>query len=132
MTGKKLTTGQMIDQLGMRDVAQNQKGTLVGYDRKGNMVMWYPEEDKPQDNEGNNFYMYYPRIKNDIWEIRYQYVDYEEAQSAHVDRRKTIRYVHTNGKEYLFVRGTPGPFKELGQEGITLTDLVRGKWLIDI
>lgn len=64
----KLTTGQMIDKLGINDIAINQKGWVVGYDHKGNLLTWDEGENKPQIQEGNEFHIYYPWVK-DMWEI---------------------------------------------------------------
>lgn len=67
---EKLTTGQMIDRLGLMDVAINQDGYKVGYDHKGNLLMWGKHEEKPQIKEGNEFLVYFPLAKNDVWIIK--------------------------------------------------------------
>lgn len=65
----ELTTGQMLDKLGLQDIAVNQDGYKVAYDRKGNLLMWGKHEEKPLDKEGNEFCIYLPWINKDRWEI---------------------------------------------------------------
>jgi hypothetical protein len=67
---EKLTTGQMLDKLGLEDIATNQDGYSVGYDHKGNLLMWSKGEEKPETKDGNEFRIYNPWVKEDQWEIQ--------------------------------------------------------------
>lgn len=125
-----LTTGQMLDQLGIEDTATNQEGYKVGYNHKGNLLFWGPGEEKPQVAEGNTFSVYYPFFKRDRWEINYHFVDFEEARYAHTNENKTIILFYTKEKQYKFVPGEDGHFIEMANDDIGFDDLVKGKWII--
>jgi hypothetical protein len=127
---EKLTTTQMIERLGLEDVAINQDGYKVGYDHKGNLIFWSENENKPQVTEGNRFAIYFPWLKKDRWGINHHFVDYEEAMSANADEKKTVIYYHSEGMQYRFVPGEYGHFIKLGEDGIGLNELAKGKWII--
>lgn len=128
---RKLTTGQMIDQLGMEDVAISQSGYKVGYDHKGNLLMWGEKEEKPQITDGNQFSLFYSWAKNDRWEINYQFVDFEEAMSVHSREEKTVVYYHSEEQQYRFVHGETDHFKQLSQDSIGLDEITKGKWIVE-
>jgi hypothetical protein len=69
---ENLTTSQMLDRLDLNDIATNQDGYKVGYDHKGNLLMWEDGEEKPEIQEGNEFIIYFPWVKNDVWTIQKQ------------------------------------------------------------
>lgn len=127
----KLTTGQMIDKLGLEDIAINQDGYKVGYDSKGNLLMWDKNEEKPDCSESNNLIIYYPWVKHDSWKINYHFVDFEEAQYAHAKEGKTVVLYHSENLQYRFVYGEYGHFKQLANDGIGLDELTKGKWIIE-
>lgn len=120
----------MIDRLGIDDIAINQDGYKVGYDHKGNLLMWENEE-KPKMKEGNEFRIWFPWVKNDKWEINHHFVNFEEAQLAHGKEKKTVIYYHDEHMQYKFVYGEYGHFKELANDGIGLHELTEGKWIIE-
>lgn len=128
---EKLTTSQMLERLGMEDVAINQEGNRVGYDHKGNLLMWLEGEEKPQIKEGNEYTIYYPWMKKDRWEINYLFVNFDEAQFAHAEQKKTVVYYHSDNTQYKFTYGKYGHFKQLANDGIELAELTRGKWIIE-
>ncbi|MEH6941496.1 hypothetical protein [Bacillus sp. JJ722] len=130
MSGK-FTTGQMIDRLGLNDVAVNQKGWMVGYDHKGNLLTWDKDEEKPTSKESNEFSIYFPWVNKDIWEINYHFVSFEEAQHAHVKEKRTVVLYQTEDLQYRFIHGEYGHFKQLADDGIDLDELIEGKWLIE-
>lgn len=127
----KFTTAQMIEKLGLEDVAINQDGYKVGYDHKGNLLMWGENEDKPQNSEDNKFFIYYPWVKGDLWEINHHFVDFKEAQKAHTKDKKTVVYYHDEETQYRFVYGEYGHFKQLADDGIGLDEITQGKWIIE-
>ncbi|KON87454.1 hypothetical protein AF332_11860 [Sporosarcina globispora] len=128
---EKLTTGQMIDRLGIDDTATNQDGYKVGYDHKGNLLMWGQHESKPDNREGNDFLVYLSWVKNDSWIINYNFVGFEEAQTAHANEKKTVIYWHDEETQYKFVYGEYGHFRQLANDGIGLEELTNGKWIIE-
>ncbi|PGP12581.1 hypothetical protein COA01_32720 [Bacillus cereus] len=128
---KKLTTGQMIDCLGLNDTAVNQDGYIVGYDHKGNLLLWSKGEKKPNNKESNEFNAYFPWIKKDLWEINYCFVGYEEAMEVHAKEKKTVIYAHDEETQYTFVHGEYGHFQQLANDGIGLSELITGKWIIE-
>ena len=128
---EKLTTSQMIERLGLEDIAINQDGYKVGYDHKGNLLLWGKNEDKPQVTDGNQFVIYFLWIKKDRWEINHDFVDYDEAMSANADEKKTVIYYHNKNKQYRFVSGEYGHFIKLAEDGIGLNELAKGKWIIE-
>lgn len=127
----KFTTAQMIERLGLEDVATNQDGFKVGYDHKGNLLMWDKSEEKPQNSEDNKFVIYYPWVKKDLWEINHHFVDFTEAQKAHAKDKKTVVYYHDEEMQYRFVYGEYGHFKQLADDGIGLDEITKGKWIIE-
>lgn len=127
----KLTTGQMIDQLGWNDTAVNQDGYKVGYDHKGNLLWWEKNEEKPGIKEGNEFAIYFFWVKDDTWEINHHFVDFEEAQRANAEDNKTVVYFHNEATQYRFVPGEYGHFQQLANDGIGLNELTKGKWIIE-
>lgn len=130
MTMKNLTTTQMLEQLGLEDVAVNQEGNHVAYDHKGNLLMWFEGEERPQVKDGNEYVLYYPWVKNDRWEINYHFVDFEEAQLAHARDNKTVVYYHSEEMQYKFVPGETDHFRQLSNDGIALSEITDGKWVI--
>jgi hypothetical protein len=128
---EKLTTTQMLERLGLEDTAENQSGYKVGYDHKGNLLTWGASENKPDIKEGNEFIIYFPWIKNDKWEINNHFVDFEEAQRANAEQKKTVIYFHDEELQYRFVYGEYGHFKQLALDGIGLDELTKGKWIIE-
>ncbi|WP_442636534.1 hypothetical protein [Rossellomorea marisflavi] len=66
------STGEMLNKLGLEDEAENQKGYVVGYDHKGNLITWDKGENKPLIKEGNEFTLYYPWVNDDVWTITKQ------------------------------------------------------------
>lgn len=128
---KKYTTGEMLDRLGINDVAINQKGYRVGYDHKGDLVTWDKNEKKPTVSDGHKFTLYYAWVKDDEWEINYHFVDFEEAQLAHANEKKTVVYVHDEETQYRFVHGEYGHFTKLANDGIGLDEITKGKWIIE-
>lgn len=128
---EKYKTGEMLDKLGLEDVATNQDGYSVGYDHKGNLLMWGKGETKPENKEGNEFSVYFPWVKNDRWQINHNFVGFEEAQYAHAKQKKTVIYYHDEEMQYRFVYGEYGHFKQLANDGIGLNELTNGKWIIE-
>ncbi|PHA02999.1 hypothetical protein COE51_01260 [Bacillus pseudomycoides] len=126
----RLTTGQMIDRLGLEDTAVNQDGYIVGYDHKGNLLMWEVNEEKPEIKEGNEFLVYFPWVRNDTWEIRHHFVSFEEAQRAFADGQN-ITYVHSDDMEYKFIDGKYDHFERLAKDNIALHELMQGRWIIE-
>lgn len=121
----------MIDRLGLNDTAINQDGYKVGYDYKGNLLMWDKDKEKPDFKEGNEFGIYFPWVKNDKWEINYRFVGFDEAQKAHATEKKTVVYYHNEEMQYKFVYGEYGHFQQLASDGIGLDELTIGKWIIE-
>lgn len=128
---KKLSTAQMIEQLGFYDTAVNQSGYQVGYDQKGNLLMWEKGKEKPGIKEGNEFTLYFPYVRKDHWEIQHHFVDFDEAMKVHAEEKKTVVYYHDENLQYRFEYGTYGNFQPLANDGIELKDLVDGKWIIE-
>lgn len=60
---KTLSTAEMLDALGLEDVAINQEGNHVGYSHKGDLLMWFKGEEKPGVAEGNRYEIHYPFLK---------------------------------------------------------------------
>lgn len=130
MATKKYKTGEMLDLLGMNDTAENQDGYRVGYNHKGNLLMWTKNGTKPEVTDGNEFNLYFPYVKNDLWTIHHHYVKYDEAMEAHANSKKTIVYVHDEEMRYTFIHGSYGHFEKLASDGIELSELIKGDWLI--
>lgn len=128
---EKLTTAKMIEKLGLQDEAVNQDGFRVGYDHKGNLLMWDEGEKKPEDSESNKFIIYFPWVKRDVWVINYHFVGFEEAQMAHTKDKKTVVYYHDDKLQYRFVYGEYGHFKQLADDGIGLDEITEGNWIIE-
>ncbi|WCF11434.1 hypothetical protein NDS46_31240 (plasmid) [Paenibacillus thiaminolyticus] len=129
----KLTTAQMIDQLGLEDTATSEDGYTVGYDHKGNLLMWKKDKEKPNIKDGNEFYLHYSSVKNDLWKINYHYVSMEEALKAHTKEKRTIVFVKNDVDRYRFVYGEYGHlhFGQIATDGYSLKELVEGKWIIE-
>lgn len=124
-----LTTGQIIDQLEMGDVAINQDGYKVGYNHKSDLLMWSENEEMPETSEGYLFHIYYPFVKKDRWVIYPLLISFDEALEAHRNDKKTIVLVHQD-KEYEFMYGDSDIFQELAENGIDMNQMKSGKWKI--
>lgn len=127
---EKLTTAQMLEKLGFGDSAINQKGFIVGYTDKGDLITWNEGEEKPGTSD-DKFTLYYPWVKNDVWVIRYEFVEFEEAQHAHTEEHKTVVCYFNDDQQYRFVHGEYGHFKQMANDGISLEDLTKAKWQIE-
>lgn len=128
----KHNTIEMLDKLGLEDTATNQEGYHVGYDHKGNLLMWGPRDEKPTTDE-DKFTIYYPWLKNDTWVITHYYVDYDTAISAFQYQEKTIVFHDEEGKQTrIKPKNTEeNPLLALAEQGVGLMDLVKGKWTIE-
>lgn len=126
-----LSTAEMLDKLGLDDVAVNQQGNHVGYDHKGNLLMWFKNEEKPGVKEGNEYNIYYPFFKKDRWTINHQFIGFEEAMDELEREKRTVIYFHDNGEEYRFHPGEAIPFAKLAEEDIRFSHLTKGRWKIE-
>lgn len=128
---KNLKTGEMLDKLGLRDTAINEKGWHVGYDDKGNLLTWDEGEDKPDVSDGNAFSIVYHWMKESLWEIRPHYVSFEEAMTAHYEEKKTISFFQKDDLVYRFEYGEYGQFQGFANDGYSLKDVAKEQWVIE-
>lgn len=127
---EKLTTGQMIDKLGLEDTAVNEKGFYVGYNHRGDLITWDKGEQKP-DTDENRFNLYYPWVKHDLWMINYHFVSFEEALEAYSTEKKTIVFYVDENLQYRFEYREFGQFDKINSDGYDLAELAKGKWIIE-
>jgi hypothetical protein len=93
-----LTTGQMIDQLKIGEVAVNQEGYKVKYGDTGiDLLFFEPNEEliEPRVMESaDKFIIHGVWVRKDKWRILPKYVSFEEAMKA-LKEGKTV-YCHPN------------------------------------
>lgn len=126
----KLKTGEMLDKLGMNDIAVNQKGHMVGYTEKGDLITWDKGEDKPGTSD-DKFTFYYPNMAKDEWVILHHFVSFEEAMHAFKYDGKDISFHQDEELIYYFRQDDYFPFTKVAADSIHLEEMLNGKWVIE-
>jgi len=127
---EKLTTGQMLDKLGLNDIAVNQNGYIVGYTEKGDLITWNQGEEKPGTSD-DRFTFYYPWVAKDEWVIQYHFVSFEEAMYAFKYDKKDISFHQDEELIYHFEQDDSFPFTKVASDSIQLREMLEGKWVIE-
>lgn len=120
----------MLESLGLHDTAINQKGYVVGYSDKGDLIMWLHTDEKPCKNKGDLFSVNYNYIKDDLWTLNYCIVSFIEAFEAHHTLEKDIVYFHNEEMQYRIIYGDPDNFLKLSNDSIELREIINGRWII--
>ncbi|CDQ39521.1 hypothetical protein [Virgibacillus salexigens] len=124
---KWLTTGEMIDQLTVREVAISQSGDEASWE--GGELMFEPSTHKIMEN---NFSRRMNKVyQNENWKIRPRYVSFEEAMKA-LREGKEVR-LHYREFDYYVVN------KDLMHDMLIKLDIadasfntmLTGKWTIE-
>lgn len=103
--GELLTTGQMIDQLRVGQIA---------VDKLGNEIFM----------EKDNSLRTLPNLEIVTM------TDF--AMKAYKENKKTITYHHESDSKYIFVyENTPNQFEKIYYDSISLPEMLKGKWTIE-
>ncbi|MCT1575682.1 hypothetical protein M3E13_15560 [Oceanobacillus kimchii] len=121
--GELLTTGQMIDQLRVGQIAVDKLGNEI-FMEKDNSLRTLPNLEIVTLTDFTVL---------SKWRIlpMPNYVSFEDAMKAYKENKKTITYHHDSDTIYTFVyENTPNQFERIYYDSISLPELLKGKWTI--
>lgn len=127
---RKMTTGEMIDQLRVGDVATNDSGEVVAYDETGILVTWNACETTACLREAKPFEITELGTGKDLWTVEPKFVSFKEAQEAFVEEGKSIIFHQHPELQYKFVPGEADHFQQLANDSLELKELIKGDWII--
>ncbi|KNE22464.1 hypothetical protein [Virgibacillus pantothenticus] len=135
---KWLTTGEMIDQLKVGEIAELEEGKGIPkkYGLSYSHVCKTKEGDikwckKDRSLPSSSPIEIYGHVITWKWRILPNYVTFYEAMKAHQER-KTVTYHHDEDLKYTFVcESEPYQFESLYYDSINLHELIDGKWTIE-
>ncbi|WP_200415966.1 hypothetical protein [Virgibacillus salexigens] len=118
---KWLTTGEMIDQLTVREVAISQSGDEASWE--GGELMFEPSTHKIMEN---NFSRRMNKVyQNENWKICPRYVSFEEAMKALREGKKAT-FHYAGGKTTVGLQGSMDWVRTS-----TWNRIINGKWTIE-
>lgn len=129
---KLLTTGQMIDQLKVGEVAENDSENKAYVTRKEHGYFMQTTLKNLEEGKGIPFVLLVPSIIKCKWRILPKYVTFEEAMKAIREDENKLVYLHVNDNFSIEINSRT--FLEItfaGSIDLTFSDLVCGNWTIE-
>lgn len=130
MTAQKMTTGQMIDQLQVGDIATSATGLHAAYEPSGVLYCWSGEKLENDWINASPFGVSHESVGADTWTIKRKFVDFQEAMQAYTNEGKRVIFYQEEALQYAFEPGMGGTLEGIANDSITLQEMVKGKWIV--